>query len=157
MSAFDLHLYISELFWLLVCFGCLYLLVGKVIVPMADRIVNNRQNTIDNNISIAGQFADKTKLLQEQYNNELAKISAVVENVKKEMQDNAERSFISKKARLNDELKIQIQQGIQDIESSENLFWKEDNSACINLAAFLIQKITNRPADLKLLETLIKK
>jgi F-type H+-transporting ATPase subunit b len=152
MSALDLHLYLSELFWLLLSFGSLYLVVWKVIAPAADRIVNNRQNTIEGHISMAQSLADKTKALRERYNEELEKISCVIEVIKKDAQDSLEKSFAEKKTRLNDELKLQIQHSSLDIESSKISFWQEDEGACINLAAFLIQMITDQPANLELLK-----
>jgi len=151
MSAFDLHLYLSELFWLLMSFGGLYLLVWKVIVPAAERIVNNRQNTIDDNISIAQSLANKTKALKDQYGEELEQVTRVIETIRRDAQNSVEQSFVDKKKRLNDELKLQIQQSSLDIASSKLSFWQEDG-ACINLAAFLIQMITNQPANLELLK-----
>lgn len=152
MSEFDLHLYLSELFWLLLSFGGLYLVVWKVIVPAADRIMHNRQNTIQGHISSAQILADKTKVLREKYNEELDKTFRVIEAVKKDAQDSVEKSFADRKTRLNDELKAQIHQSSIDIKSSTLSFWQEDDSACINLAAFLIQMITSQPANLELLK-----
>lgn len=152
MSAFDLPLYLSELFWLLVSFGGLYLLVWKIIVPTAERIVHNRQNTIDTNISSAQDFADKTKALKEHYSKELKKVSSIVDNIRKDAQNSVEKAFVDRRKRLNDELKIQIKQNVLDIESSTVSFLQEGSGACINLAAFLIQMITGQPANMELLK-----
>jgi F-type H+-transporting ATPase subunit b len=152
MSAFDLHLCLSELFWLLVIFGGLYLLVRKIIVPAAERIMHNRQNVIDANIFTAQDLADKTKALKEQYNKDLQKISDMVDNIRKDAQNSVEKSFTDRKKSLDDELKMQIKQSALDIESSTVSFLEEGSGAYINLAAFLIQMITGQPANLKLLK-----
>jgi F-type H+-transporting ATPase subunit b len=151
MPQFDINFYYSQIFWLVVIFGCLYLLVYYFITPVAENLLNTRQNFIDDNISNAENLAKKAKSINQQYASELAKILIKAEDIKKEAGASMEAFFLSKKTQLNNELKAQIQNSNLDNEATKKLFWTNQSELCISLAVFLIQKITNKEVNMELL------
>ncbi|BFD46638.1 MULTISPECIES: ATP F0F1 synthase subunit B' [unclassified Candidatus Tisiphia] len=157
MPQFDVTFYCSQIFWLVVVFSILYLLVHKFIAPLTEKILENRQAYIDSNIASAESLGEKADDLHKQYANTLAEISNIVENIKKEARDAMEASLLSKKIQLHNELKAQIANNRHDIETTNKLFWINENDSCIDLAKLLIQKITNQEVDLELLKESYKK
>jgi len=157
MPQFDINLYFSQIFWLIVTFGCLYISVHKFIVPMAERVLNNRQSFIDDKVSSSEILGAKAKILQEQYVSELEKISNKTEIIKKDAKILMEKAFLLKRKQLKDELKVQIEANYQNIKTSTKLFWENGDDICINLATILIQKITDTEVNLDLLTESYKK
>lgn len=151
MPQFDINFYYSQIFWLVVIFGCLYLLVHYFITPVAEKLLNSRQNFIDDNITNAENLAIKVKSINQQYADELAKILIMTDDIKKEARITMEASFLSEKTRLNNELKEQINNNNLDNEATKKLFWTNQRDLCISLAVSLIQKITNKEVDMELL------
>ncbi len=149
--------YCSQVFWLLAIFSCLYLIVHKFIVPLTQKILENRQSYINTTLSSAEVLRKKANDLQKQYADQLKEISNIVENIKKEAKDTMETSLSSQKIQLYNELKIQIENNRHDIETINKLFWVDASDSCINLAKVLIQKITNQEVDLELLKKFYKK
>ncbi len=53
MPQFDFTTYTSQLFWFALCFITLYIFVSRIILPRITNILNNRQNIIEKDISLA--------------------------------------------------------------------------------------------------------
>lgn len=62
----NVHTYPSQIFWLVLCFGVLYLLTQFVFGPQIDNILRTRQNKIDGDIAKAEALALASKKLHEQ-------------------------------------------------------------------------------------------
>ncbi len=157
MPQFDITFYYSQIFWLVVVFSCLYLLIHKFVVPIMEKILIDRQSSIEINIANAENLATKASELNKYYVNEIEKISITAENIKKEAKTKLEQSFLSQKLQLNNQLKAQIEKNDQDIEANNKSFWLNHGDLCVNLAIFLIEKITNQQVKLELVRESYKK
>ncbi len=97
MPQFDIATYYSQIFWLIVTFGLLYIFVYKFITPKAEEIFNNRQINIQDNITQADTLTLEAEKLNKYYNEEVAKTNTEIDRLKKEKIDSLESEFLIKK------------------------------------------------------------
>jgi len=94
MPQFDVSSFGTQLFWLTLVFGVLYIAISRIIAPKAESIMINRNRYLEENITASENDYGKAESLRKE--------------------------------------------------------------KCIDLAAFIIEKITDKPADLKLLEKIYR-
>lgn len=154
MPQFDINTYYSQIFWLIVTFSLLYIFVYKFIVPKIERVLNNRQSNIQDNIAKADELAFEIEKLNKYYNEEITRISTEIDRFKKEKIDSLEAEFLIKKNNLEQNLRKLINQNIKDIKLVAEKFRTSKVDATIMLAASIIEKITGTKADINLLKNI---
>nr|WP_016925878.1 F0F1 ATP synthase subunit B' [Rickettsia conorii] len=154
MPQFDIATYYSQIFWLIVTFGLLYIFVYKFITPKAEEIFNNRQTNIQDNITQADTLTIEVEKLNKYYNEEIDKINAEIDRLKKEKIDSLESEFLIKKKNLEQDLKNAINQNIEDINLAAKQFRTNKSAAIIKLAVNIIEKIAGTKADMNLLQNI---
>ncbi len=65
MPQFDFATYSAQIFWLAVCFSCLYFFLSKIILPRIGAIVENRKSIIKNALDSAGSLDGAIEELKE--------------------------------------------------------------------------------------------
>ncbi|MCX4079180.1 ATP F0F1 synthase subunit B' [Rickettsia rhipicephali] len=154
MPQFDTATYHSQIFWLIVTFGLLYIFVYKFITPKAEEIFNNRQTNIQDNITQADTLTIEVEKLNKYYNEEIDKTNTEIDRLKKEKIDSLESEFLIKKKNLEQDLKNSINQNIEDINLAAKQFRTNKSAAIIKLAVNIIEKITGTKADMNLLQNI---
>ncbi|AFB31008.1 ATP F0F1 synthase subunit B' [Rickettsia rhipicephali] len=154
MPQFDIATYHSQIFWLIVTFGLLYIFVYKFITPKAEEIFNNRQTNIQDNITQADTLTIEVEKLNKYYNEEIDKTNTEIDRLKKEKIDSLESEFLIKKKNLEQDLKNSINQNIEDINLAAKQFRTNKSAAIIKLAVNIIEKITGTKADMNLLQNI---
>ncbi|KJW04560.1 MULTISPECIES: ATP F0F1 synthase subunit B' [spotted fever group] len=154
MPQFDIATYYSQIFWLIVTFGLLYIFVYKFITPKAEEIFNNRKTNIQDNITQADTLTIEVEKLNKYYNEEIDKINTEIDRLKKEKIDSLESEFLIKKKNLEQDLKNAINQNIEDINLAAKQFRTNKSAAIIKLAVNIIEKIAGTKADMNLLQNI---
>lgn len=154
MPQFDIATYYSQIFWLIVTFGLLYIFVYKFITPKAEEIFNNRQTNIQDNITRADTLTQEVEKLNKYYNEEIEKTNTEIDRLKKEKIDSLESEFLIKKKNLEQDLKNSINQNIEDINLAAKQFRTNKSEAIIKLAVNIIEKIAGTKADMNLLQNI---
>ena len=152
MPQFDVASFSSQLFWLAVVFAFLYFLVSKFIAPKAESILTARNRCLEENIRYAEEYNDKVKLIDISRLERLAEVNTRIEDMQKQATEMLEAHFNKQKDELAAILDRKREKALNDINSYVDRFHVDEPKSCISLAAFIIQKITNKSADLKLLE-----
>ncbi|KJW02357.1 ATP synthase B/B' CF family protein [Rickettsia endosymbiont of Ixodes pacificus] len=154
MPQFDTATYYSQIFWLIVTFGLLYIFVYKFITPKAEEIFNNRQTNIQDNITQADTLTIEVEKLNKYYNEEIDKTNTEIDRLKKEKIDSLESEFLIKKKNLEQDLKNSINQNIEDINLAAKQFRTNKSEAIIKLAVNIIEKIAGTKVDMNLLQNI---
>ena len=154
MPQFDIANYCSQIFWLIVTFGLLYVFVYKFITTKAEEIFNNRQTNIQDNIAQAYALTIEVEKLNKYYNEEIEKTNAEIDRLKKEKIDSLELEFLIKKKNLEQDLKNSINQNLEDINLAVKRFRTNKSEAIIKLAVNIIEKIAGTKADMNLLQNI---
>lgn len=157
MPQFDVSSFSSQVFWLIIVFTILYLLVSKVIAPKAEFILTQRHSFVDDNISEAKALSDKAQAMQEQRDKKMDEVNAHVEDLDRQASELLERHFAEQKNNLSASLKKKSEKALVEIKGYSENFKSQQPPYCINLAAFIIERITKKNADVTLLKEIYEK
>lgn len=101
----DIHLFIPQVFWFVLCFIVLYFFMSQIILPRIRDILEARQTTIDSDLTCTKNIED-----------EIAKIDAKTDSIKKDATsqyqaklEEASQEAASKRDKLNEEAKDKIE------------------------------------------------
>jgi F-type H+-transporting ATPase subunit b len=156
MPQFDVSSFGTQLFWLTLAFGILYIAISKLIVPKAESIIINRNRYLEENITASENDYGKIEFLRKEKEIKLRKLNIEIEKLRKEAIDSLDANFASRTAELNEALSRKTKESFLDVQKYLASFHKHENESCIDLAVFIIEKITNKPADLKILEKIYR-
>lgn len=157
MPQFDVSSFSSQVFWLIIVFTMLYFLVSKVIAPKAEFILTQRHSFVDDNISEAKALSDKARSMQEQKDKKMEEVNTHVEDLNRQASELLERHFLEQKNNLSVSLKKKSEKALVEIEGYSENFKSQQPPYCINLAAFIIERITKKTADVNLLKEIYEK
>lgn len=141
MPQLDPTWYVSQLFWLCICFFTLLFFMANFIVPRIADILNRRQNKIDEYLDKAVETKRRAEESLSKYNEALSaatrEANAALEQTKKEL----EAEISSKQNQLAQRLRKKVSDGEAKINQSkaETLDKVRDISA--ELAAEIVKKI----------------
>ena len=71
MPQLDPEFFISQLFWLVVFFSFLLFFLWKVSLPRIAKVIEKRQNTIDENLSYAKELQEQAQKIENKINNQI--------------------------------------------------------------------------------------
>ncbi len=94
--------YAPQVIWLILCFGCLYVLMSRLVLPRVAEILENRQRKLDHDIESADQLREEAAAALAEY--EVAMRDATLQAEK-----------IISDAR--DKIKIEAQQRLDELDS----------------------------------------
>lgn len=157
MPQVDLSTFSSQIFWLLLVFGTLYFLISKFIIPKAESIMTTRNNFIEQNIDNAENYSKQVKDLNFARHSALLEVNSHVEKLQKNALESLNNSFAIQQKELSMEISNKTIRALAEIKASVNNFYVDEPVSCIDLAAFITEKITNKQADKKLLEKFMEK
>lgn len=157
MPQFDVSTFYSQIFWLAIVFSFLYLIVALFVSPATEQISSARKIAIDNMVHEAEQLAVDSEKLKKEYDASYKNILGAAEQIKKESIDNLNNFFSSKNKELLVELKQKKEKSLSEIRLKHEDFLSEQPQACIDLADFIIQKITDKKPDLVILKDCYEK
>lgn len=151
MPQFDVSSFGTQLFWLVLAFGILYIAISKLIVPKVESIMINRNRYLEKNITASENDCGKIEFLLKEKEIKLHKLNIEIAKLRKEATDSLDASFASRTVDLNEALSRKTKESFLDVQKYLASFHKLENEPCLDLAAFIIEKITGKPADLQLL------
>ena len=109
MPQLNPEFWISQIFWLTLTFGILYIVLSKLILPKISANLELRKSQIQENIEAAGKQRENSESKIKEYDNIVLKSSLEAKNIFKEAKEKTIKDINSKKEsldkQLNDELK----------------------------------------------------
>lgn len=157
MPQFDISTYPSQLFWLAVVFGALYLITSIFIAPATEYILKNREGFIEDNINSAGSLSEEVKNLKNYYDEELKKVTDKIEHIRAEALHLLAESFEIKTIKLHKELHEEDIKVQNEIDTAIKEFAVTKKETSIEIAGFIIKHIIGQDASKKLLESCYNK
>lgn len=152
MPQFDVSSLSSQLFWLVIIFAGLYFIVSRFIAPKAESILTARNRCMEENISYAEEYKKKATTLDIEKQEKLAEVNRRVEEMQQQAIKLLESHFSKQREELSSTLDHKRKTALAEIEKYVDKFHTDEPNSCVNLAAFIIEKITGKPADVKLLK-----
>ncbi|MBR1429486.1 MAG: hypothetical protein IJ590_04520 [Rickettsiales bacterium] len=141
MPQLNLSFYISQICWLLASFGAFFCISKFIILPRLANILQNRENTVNDNINFANETLTKVKQITENCDN-VMKITkedcaARVAQCIAECKEKNDKTLKNLTKRMNEEAQQNIISAKQELYEIEG----ELNEKIINISAEILKKI----------------
>ncbi|NRB10281.1 MAG: hypothetical protein HRU35_01495 [Rickettsiaceae bacterium] len=156
MPQFDVSVLPSQIFWLVIVFGFLYLMINYFITPKAEAILISRHKYLEDNVNEAEEFNEQIEALKDNREVQLLEAHRQAEELKASSLKTLDAKYIGRKEELLLELEQKTKTSLKEIQLAVNDFHKQETKPSLNLASFIVEKITKKPADRKLLEKIYK-
>lgn len=114
---FDTAKYGSQILWLAIAFGLLYLLVLKVLVPRIGGILETRRDRIVNDLDEAHRLRDETEGARQGFEKALADARAKAGKLAQETRDELTAEVDAKKAKAEEALAAKLALAEERIEA----------------------------------------
>ncbi len=152
MPQFDVSSFSTQLFWLSLVFGVLYIIVSRLIAPKAESIMINRNRYLEDNIISSENDYSKAHSMRQQKEEKLRELDIATQKLQKDALDTLDAYFTNKNKQLEASLAQKTQESFAEIQNYLSSFHKNEDKSCIDLATFIIEKITDKSADPDLLK-----
>ncbi len=141
MPQLNFSFYISQICWLLASFGAFFCISKFIILPRLTNILQNRENTINDNVNFANETLAKVKQITENCDN-IMKITkedcaARVAQCIAEYKEKNDKTLKNLTKRMNEEAQQSIISSKQELYEIEG----ELNEKIINISAEILKKI----------------
>lgn len=157
MPQFDVSSFGTQLFWLILAFGILYIVISKIIAPKAESIIINRNRYLEENITASERDSALAESLRKEKEMKLREFNLEIEKFRKEALDSLDAHFANKDSELVESLSKKTKESFLEFQKYLASFHEQENKSCVDLAAFIIEKITDKPTDLELLQKIYRK
>jgi len=141
MPQLNPEFWISQIFWLTLTFGILYLVLSKIILPKISANLELRKSQIQENIEAADKQRLNSEAKLKEYDEIILKSKLKATNIFKEARDKAIKNINSKK----DDLEKQINEEIQKVEEEIKILKKSApekiNKIAIEASSEIVKKL----------------
>ena len=120
MPQLDPEFWISQIFWLTLTFGILYIILSKLILPKISANLELRKSQIQENIEAAEKQRESSEAKLKEYDDIISKSKLKANNIFKEARENLLKEINTKKETLDK----QIDEEIKKVEQEINLLRK---------------------------------
>ena len=141
MPQLNPEFWVSQIFWLTLTFGILYVVLSKIILPKISVNLESRKSEIQENIEAAEnqRRESETKLLE--YHKMLSKSKLEAKNIFKDAREKAMQDINSKKEVLNNQIDDEIKKAEQEIVLLKKTAPEKINKIAIDTSSELVQKL----------------
>jgi F-type H+-transporting ATPase subunit b len=141
MPQLNPEFWVSQIFWLVITFGILYLVLSKLILPKISANLESRKSQISDNIEAADRQREESEKKLNEYDVIISKGKTEAKNIFNQAREKALKDINVKQ----DILDKQIEEEIKKVEDEINLLRKDApvkiNKIAIDTSAELIQKL----------------
>ena len=116
MPQLNPEFWVSQIFWLLITFGILYLVLSKLILPKISKNLESRKSQISENIEAAEKHRENSDSKLKEYDDIILKSKLEANNIFKEAREKVIKDINSKKENLEKQIDEEIKKTEQELE-----------------------------------------
>ena len=117
MPQLDPEFWISQIFWLIITFGILYLVLSKFILPKISSNLELRKSKIQENIEAAEKQRESSEIKLKEYDEIILKSKIEAKNIFKNAREKIIKDINSKKEILDKQIDDEINNAEKEIEA----------------------------------------
>ena len=141
MPQLNPEFWISQIFWLTLTFGVLYLVLSKLILPKISANLELRKSQIQENIEAAEKQREDSESKVKEYDSIILKSKLDAQNIFKEARNKVIKDINSKKESLDRQLDKEIRKAEQEIDLLKKNAPEKINKIAIETSAELVKKL----------------
>jgi F-type H+-transporting ATPase subunit b len=142
MPQLNPEFWISQIFWLTITFGTLYVILSKFILPKISTNLELRKSQILENIEAAEKQKIESEIKIKEYEEIIQNGKNEAKNYFNQTREKMIKDINVKKDSLNKELGVEIKKAETEIQNLRNKAPEKINKIAIETSADLIQKLT---------------
>ena len=143
MPQLDPEFFISQLFWLVVFFSFLLFFLWKVSLPRIAKVIEKRQNTIDENLSYAKELQEQAQKIENKINNQINQAKQETDDQIKKTISSLQDDVASKLTVLDKDLEDKISKSEKEIMKNRDNEIKNIDKEILNITKITLSKLTN--------------
>ena len=141
MPQLNPEFWISQIFWLTITFGILYLVLSKFILPKISSNLELRKSKIQENIEAAEKQRESSEIKLKEYDEIILKSKIEAKNIFKNAREKIIKDINSKKEILDKQIDDEINNAEQEIEALRKVAAEKINKIAIETSSDLLKKL----------------
>ena len=141
MPQLNPEFWVSQIFWLLITFGILYLVLSKLILPKISKNLESRKSQISENIEAAEKHRENRDSKLKEYDDIILKSKLEANNIFKEAREKVIKDINSKKENLDKQIDEEIKKTEQELEVFKKSSPEKINKIAIETSTELLKKL----------------
>ncbi len=141
MPQLNPEFWISQIFWLSITFGILYVILSKLILPKISANLELRKSQIQENIEAAEKQRETSEAKLKEYETIVLKSKSDAKNIFKDAREKVLKDIIYKKEALDKQIDEEIKKAEQEIEVLKKSAPEKINKIAIETSSELVKKI----------------
>ncbi len=133
--------WISQIFWVILIFGMLYVILWRTILPKINENLENRKSQILTDLDDAQKFEDQSKETLSDYNKILNQAKQGAKKILDGTRTKVNRDIENKKKQFNLEIKKEIEKAEKEIKTLQLSSIKNINKIAIETSSEIVRKI----------------
>ena len=141
MPQLNPEFWVSQIFWLTITFGILYVVLSKFILPKISANLEVRKSQILDNIEAAEKQREESELKIEEYEKIVQSSKNEAKNYFKQAREKLLKDINLKKDSLDKELNLEIQNGESEIQELRDRAPEKINKIAVETTKDLLQQL----------------
>ena len=141
MPQLDPEFWFSQIFWLVITFGILYLVLSKLILPKISDNLETRKSQVLDNLELAERQRNDSEAKLKEFNNIIIKSKNDSKNLFNESRKKLLDDINNKKQKLEEEIDKEVKIVEAEIEELKNKSPEKINKIAIETSANLINQL----------------
>ena len=141
MPQLNPEFWISQIFWLTLTFGILYVVLSKLILPKISANLELRRSQIQENIEAAEKQRETSELKIKEYNSIILKSKLEAKNIFKDVREKTLKNINSKKETLDKQIDEEIKKAEKEIRMLQKGASEKINKIAIETSSEIVKKL----------------
>ena len=141
MPQLNPEFWVSQIFWLTLTFGILYIVLSKLILPKISANLELRKSQIQENIEAAEKQRESVNTKLKEYDNIILKSKLEAKKIFRDAREKVIKDINSKKETLDKQIDEEIKKAEQEIEVLRKNAPEKINRIAIDTSAQLVKKL----------------
>ena len=141
MPQLNPEFWVSQIFWLTLTFGILYIVLSKLILPKISANLELRKSQIQENIEAAEKQRESSDAKLKEYDSIILKSKLDAKNILRDAREKVVKNINSKKETLDKQIDKEIKKAEQEIEALRKNVPEKISKIAIEISAQLVKKL----------------
>ena len=141
MPQLNPEFWISQIFWLTLTFGILYIVLSKIILPKISANLELRKSQIQENVEAAEKQRESSEAKLKEYDEIILKSKIEAKNIFKDSRDKALKNISKKKEALDKQIDEEIKKVEEEIGELRKSASQKINKIAIETSSELVKKL----------------
>ena len=147
MPQLNPEFFISQIFWLLITFSFLLFFLWKISLPRISKVLEKRENKINNDIEIAKKLQAEAELIQNEIDKQLSNARDQANNIIKESTRNLKNITAIELAKVDNELSKKIDESSVIIGHNKKESIKNISNQIFEITKLALSKLSSVPVN----------